>query len=177
MNFRIIQVASKVIAIAIVFTLAGGCAKTPKPPVQVEMSQLQIREMQTREYHDVKEPAVMKSVIAALMDEGFIINETNAELGLISAAKEVYELDEATKNIAEFNFGSGAGTYQTTLRSEASATVSKHGEVVRVRINIVQKAVSNAGGNIWSQPLYDMNTYQAIFSKVDKAVFIEKENI
>lgn len=177
MSSHTIQAVSRLIISLGVLMLIVGCAKTPKPPAQLQLSQLQIREMQTREYIDVSVKDVMKSVIAALMDEGFIINATDNSLGLITAAKEVYAVDEATKNIAEFNYGSGSGTYQTTLRSEASSVVNQYGDLVRVRITIVQKSVSNAGGNIWSQPLLDSKIYQSIFSKVDKSVFLEKEKI
>lgn len=176
MNSRIIRAGSKLVLFVVALAMVG-CATTPKPPVVPQLSQLQIREMQTREYSGATDAEVMKAVIAALMDEGFVISATDKDLGMIAAAKEVYDVDEATKGIAEFNLGSGAGTYQTTIRSEASSMVSKHGEVVRVRINIVQKSVSNAGGNIWSQPLYDGQVYQAIFAKVDKSIFYEKEKI
>lgn len=154
-----------------------GCASTPKPPPLPEMSQLQVREMQTRLYPDVTEGATLKALMAALLDEGYIIGTVQPELGVVTAAKELYEVDEKTKSIAEFNYGSGSGTYQTTKRFEASALVDKHGDSVRVRINIIAKAVSNAGGNIWSQPVYDAETYQRLFSKINKAVFLEKEDL
>ncbi len=177
MSFHTTLVDSRILFVLIAISILSACAKTPKPPEQAQFTQLQIREMQTREYDSVSQKDVMKSVISALMDEGFIINATDNELGLITAAKETYALDESTKSIAEFNYGAGSGTYQTTLRSEASSIVNKHGDVIRVRITIVQKAVSNAGGNIWSQPLLDAQVYQGIFSKVDKSVFLEKEKI
>lgn len=176
MSFLTIQARFK-FATLFGLLLLVGCASTPKPPVLPQMTQLQIRTMQTREYSGADEKRVLKSLMSALLDEGFIINAADQSLGLITATKELYAVDEATKSLAEFNRGSGSGTYQTTIRSEASGLVRPFGDVVQVRISIVQKSVSNAGGNIWSQPLYDPVVYQTIFSKVDKAVFLEKENL
>ncbi|KAF1074692.1 hypothetical protein [Halodesulfovibrio sp. MK-HDV] len=177
MKFRITQASSKLLLVSLCLMFLAGCAHSPTPPPAPDLTQLQIRQMQTREYSGVTELQVVKAVIGALMDEGFSISSTDKELGVITAAKEVYELDSSTKFAAEFNLGAGAGTYQTTLRSEASSFIKTYGKNVQVRISIVQKAVSNAGGNIWSQPVYNATVYQSIFSKVGKAVFLEKENM
>jgi hypothetical protein len=164
------------LVIFIAIFIIWGCASTPTPPPTPELTQLEVRQLQTREYKSTP-TIVMKAVIAALQDEGFIISSSNPELGLVTAAMEKYEVDTATKSRAEFWQGAGSGTYQTTKRWEASASINKHGEVVRVRINIVAKALTNTGGLVWSQPVYEADIYQTIFSKVDKAVFLEKEKI
>lgn len=164
------------IAFLISFILVG-CVSTPTPPPVPEMTQLQIRQLQTREYSSTEYITVMKAVISAFQDEGFIITNANSELGLITSGMEIFEEDKATKQWIEFWYGSGMGTYQTTKRFEASATVRQHGDVIRVRINVVAKAISNTGGIIWSQPVYDSKVYQGLFSKIDKAVYLEKEKI
>ncbi|MGD8561070.1 MAG: hypothetical protein PVG03_00975 [Desulfarculaceae bacterium] len=165
-----------VFALALVVGLVG-CVPTPKPPPKPNVTSMQLREMQSREYEGTNMQNVMKAVIAALQDEGFIISEAAMELGLITAAQEIYEVDEATKNYVEFWWGSGVGTYQTTKRLEASVTVREHGKKIRVRLNVVAKALSNAGGIIWSQPVYNPEAYQKVFAKIDKALYLEKEKI
>ncbi|WP_222705773.1 hypothetical protein [Salidesulfovibrio onnuriiensis] len=174
MSIRIIPAVSSLLVAAF---LLGGCIKANTPPPLPEMTQLQVRQMQTREYQSGSEKEVMKALVAALLDEGYIVSSADMDLGLISAAKESYELDEDTKNFMEFNYGVGKGTYQTTKRLEASTTVRQHNDVIRVRVNIIAKALNNNGGIIWSQPVYDLETYQRLFSKVDKAVFLEREKI
>ena len=157
--------------------LAGGCATPEGPPPLPKLTQIQVRQLQTREY-EVPDPVpVMKAVIAALQDEGFIISTANTEVGLVTAIMDMREEDEATKGWVEFWYGPGMGTYQTTKRFEASATVQKHDDKVRVRINIIAKALNNAGGIIWSQPVYDSKVYQRIFTKIDKSIFLLKQNI
>lgn len=171
---------SKKISFIIILYLiiaVASCVSSPKPPPAPEMTQLQIRQLQTREYESTNSLNVMKAVIAALQDEGYIISGANTELGLITAAMEIFEEDKATKAYIEFWYGSGMGTYQTTKRLEASATVREHEGKIRVRINIVAKAISNTGGTLWSQPVYNIAAYQELFSKIDKAIFLEKEKI
>ena len=79
-----------------------------------------------------------------------------------------------TVNAISFN---DPGTYQTTKRFEATGTIRKHQNIIRVRINIVAKALTNTGGIVWSQPVNEWQFYQNLFSKIDKAIFIEKQNI
>ena len=176
MNTRTIAAASKVIALVVlVACFCTGCFADKK--VKPQLGQMQIRQLQTREFADAKVTAVMKALIAALQDEGFILQQADANLGVITAAQEKEEVDTNAKFWAEFNNGSGMGNYQTVLRYEASATVHEHGDVVRVRINIVEKSISNRGGTLTTHPVYNSRMYQNLFSKVDKSVFYEKEKI
>ena len=162
---------------AVLLMLGIGCQPpAPVPPPVPKRTQLQVRQIQTREYGKISSEAVLKSVIAALQDEGFIISNADLKLGLVTAFVETFELDEATKNWVHNTIRSGT-PYQTTKRVEASATVEKYGEIVRVRINLLAKAINNAGGIVWSQPIYDANIYQKLFAKVDKAVFLQKQNL
>jgi len=182
MSFHTTQAVSSrlllpLVCVVIILLLLFGCVSTPKPPPVPKLTQLQIRQIQTREYSDINAKGVMKAVIAALQDDGFIISNADLDLGLISASVESYQLDEATKSYVEFWYGAGRGTYQTTKRIEASVTVQQHGETIKVRINLLAKAITNAGGLVWSQPIYDARVYQNLFAKVDKAVYLEKQNL
>ena len=170
---RLIAFAS----LAIAFLVISACVSTPAPPPIPKLTQLQIRQIQTRKYSDINTKGVMKAVIAALQDDGFIVSNADLDLGLISASVESYQLDKATKGYVEFWYGAGQGTYQTTKRIEASITVHQHGETIKVRINLLAKAITNAGGLVWSQPIYNPKVYQNLFAKVDKAIYLEKQNL
>ena len=166
------------LAIATFVTISCGCSPpAPMPPPFQEMTQLEVRELQSREFNGVKIEKVMKAVVSALQDEGFIISNADSTLGIITAALEIYEEDKATKDWLKFNYGGGVGTYQTTKRIETSSNIREYGGKIRVRINIVAKALSNTGGIIWSQPVQDAQVYQNIFAKINKAVFLEKQNL
>jgi hypothetical protein len=61
------------------------------------MSELQIRQIQTREYENVKFEDAMKAVIASLQDQEFIITNASEKLGLVTAYKDIEEVDAWTK--------------------------------------------------------------------------------
>lgn len=157
--------------------LTGCVSPPPKPP---EMSELQIREIQTRQYENANYTEVLRAVVASLQDQEFIITNANENLGLVTAYKDLEEKDVWT----EFWVGP-RGTYwvgprsiyQTIRRIEANATVRQEGKIIKIRVNLIAKGMTNAGGVLWTKPIYDAEAYQRIFSKIDKAIFIEKEKI
>jgi hypothetical protein len=60
---------------------------------------------------------------------------------------------------------------------DCTANVSQFGEKIRVRSNFQLKQMNNKGGVEKVQTMDDPKFYQEFFTKVDKGIFIEKENI
>ncbi len=127
MNTNITQVVSKVLIIGLISIVFIGCTlKNKHQPKQTEiMSQLEVRSIQTKSFTSDNELFVHKAVVATLQDDGFIIDAYNQTIGLITAHKEIYEVDEATKSYKTFWRGaSGAKGWQTVRLTEASVVVS-----------------------------------------------------
>ncbi len=155
----------------------SACEQTSeKPPEVVVMTQLETRQLQTREYEDNDLIAGMKAVISAFQDEGYLINSANEILGVVTASFDVKsKIDEATKRYVEdwtYN-----ATYQTITRYEISASVSERNRGLRIRVNIAKKALNQNGGVIWSVPVQEPTFYQTLFSKIDKSLFLAREKI
>jgi hypothetical protein len=66
--------------------LLTGCATTPAD-VTGAGTQLETRQIQTREYDTLDKTMTMRSVIATLQDLGFTIDQADAELGTITATR------------------------------------------------------------------------------------------
>lgn len=66
--------------------LFAGCATTPANVVGAG-TQLETRQIQTRQYDTLDKPLTMRSVIATLQDLGFTIDQADAELGTITATR------------------------------------------------------------------------------------------
>lgn len=66
--------------------LLGGCATTPAD-IAAAGTQLQTRQIQTREYETLDKRMTMRSVIATLQDLGFTIDQADTELGTITATR------------------------------------------------------------------------------------------
>jgi len=62
---------------------AGALFTEKKKP----KSQLEIRQMQTREFETSDTEMVLKAMLNVLQDDGFIIEQVNPEVGFFNAAK------------------------------------------------------------------------------------------
>jgi hypothetical protein len=158
------QTVFKTIIIGIAFSFITGCGLQTKPDLE-PTSQLEKRQLQTRNFSGVEEIIVMKATIAALQDEGYNINTINDNIGIITA--------ERKHNISTKN----------TMTDSATATLGTFNKIIRLRINITKTEEFNGLVSVMnprkkqSYPVYDAKVYQAIFSKIDKAIFLQKENL
>lgn len=87
----------KLFNIIITLIFFNACATTEQRP----KSQLEVREYQTRYFQVNDKKTISKAIVNALLDEGFIIKNTDLELGIITAeraadAKEKIEEDSKT---------------------------------------------------------------------------------
>ena len=161
------------LSLLVVICMSISCATTNIDP---EKTQLQIREFQTRSYDVDNELMVLKAVANVLQDEGYIITNAEADLGLITAQREASIEDGTEKFFAIPFFGANA-RYKKNSIIESTVNVSKFGKQVKVRINFLLKAYDNKGQLIELGQIDNAEFYQNFFAKVDKGIFIQKENI
>ncbi len=160
------------IASASVFILCTvGC--TPKnitPP----KTQLEVRQYQTRNYNSMDTKQVMKAVINALQDEGYIIKNADKELGFITAAKEI-DVESSGEAFVSRLFLGAAARFKKNSILEASANISEYGKDTKVRMIFQAKTLDNFGSPLDAKQMDDENFYQTFFSKIDKSLFLERE--
>ncbi|MDH4040022.1 MAG: hypothetical protein OEV88_05165 [Gammaproteobacteria bacterium] len=127
----------------------AGCA-TATPDVTGSGSQLQTRQLQTRDYDTLDKEKTMRSVVATLQDLGFTIDTADPTLGTITGSRVYYESDYK-------NF---------TMRMTVTVR-EMEGKRVAVRANarLNDKAVAD--------PL----TYQDFFAALDKAMFLTLQQV
>ncbi len=58
-----------------------------------------------------------------------------------------------------------------------TATIAEVNKKLRVRISVIEQELNEAGGIIYSHPVGDPALYQALFSKIDKSVFLQKNKL
>lgn len=81
----------RVLLVLTLFVLTGCAASTA--PIMAGGSQVELRQMQTREYETMDRRGVLRSVVATLQDLGFVIDKADFELATISATKlQKYEI-------------------------------------------------------------------------------------
>ena len=79
--------SDRTVAILVGVTLGfTGCATTGRPVS--ELTPLQIRYIQTRDYEVMEKKVLIQAVMGQLQDDGYIIKEANGDLGFLTARKE-----------------------------------------------------------------------------------------
>ena len=64
-----------------------GCATTTPVDISANSTQLETRQIQTRQYDTLDKALTMRSVIATLQDLGFTIDQADTELGTVTATR------------------------------------------------------------------------------------------
>lgn len=144
----------------------------PKPA----KSQLQVRQFQTRSYSDKDTRVVMKAVINALQDEGYMIRNADKELGFISASKES-DVENRRESIIARIFSGSDARYSKNSIMEASANISEFGKETRVRVLFQTKILDNFNNPVVITQIEDEQFYQQFFAKVDKSLFFERSKL
>ncbi len=154
--------------------VATSCAsREPKEP---EKTQLEIRQMQTRVYETDNFKLAMKSVLNVLQDENFIVKNVALDLGFLTATKEKDIEDPQASFWGKFQRDESARWPKTEV-VEATVNVSEFGKQLRIRANFQTKVVDNKGAVISVHQITDQSFYQDFFSKIDKGIFIQTQEI
>ena len=173
------------LAILILFA-TSNCAIAKRTK---KMSQLELREMQTRIFDTPDTTRVMKSAINTLQDSGFVIQEIDTDLGFIRAQKTFKKHHIDKKRVAGWSMMLAVMTattilsYGTNVGSMYDPSMRISNEMrnkTKVRFVLVEKILQNADGYsfVKSAPtnvirLYKPNVYQEFFAQLDKSIFYE----
>lgn len=154
--------------------LLVGCQTTTAQTQK--KTQLEIREFQTRVYPVSETKIVMKALLNALQDRGFIIENAVLDLGLISAEKHTNIENSGEAFMATLFAGANARWKKASI-VDCTVNVSEFGEETRVRVNFQIKTLDNKGDFIHLKNIEDAKYYQDFFAEVDKSIFIEKSEV
>ncbi len=159
----------------------SGCGTTSVPGMVLgkkakQKSQLEIRQMQTRTYESKDMKMIMKAMLNVLQDDDFIIKQVNTDLGFFNATKET-DVEKGSERFWEEFWWGKYGTWKKNSIIDCTAHISEFGDGMRVRVNFQVKIMDNKGGCVLVRQIDDPEYYQKFFSKVDKGIFIEKEQI
>lgn len=167
MNINITQVlSSTLILVGLSFS---GCNTGPQ--VVSKKSQLEWRQLQVKSYDNVKELIAMKAVLSALQDEGYDIESSNMDLGLIVASM-TKDSDGGCNGM-----GNMMVCERTTVVTVNATVQVASNNGVKVRLSISKRGMSGKGGTMWSRQEHEASVYKRLFDKVSKSIFLQKENL
>jgi hypothetical protein len=157
-----------------VYSLSGCVYEPPKPP----LTQLQLRQLQSRSYENREMVTAMRAVINALLDEGFIIKNADKDLGFVQASKDV-DIGGGGQVFADFGgfFGNNQARFRNSSSIDCSGTLTTVGRSTNVRLIFQQRILDNFGVPMSIDLIEDPVFYQNIFTKIDKSLFLERESL
>ncbi|MCP4641685.1 MAG: hypothetical protein GY851_14675 [bacterium] len=138
------------------------------------LTELELRTIQTRSYDTTDSQVVMKAVLNSLQDLGYQVKAVDKDLGFLTAEKWT-DLQRTKKQIRKA--AEKDEPISTTQVLECTANVTVHGDACRVRLNFQQKLLGAGGGALTARVVDDAAFYQALFSRIGKAVFLQLEGI
>ena len=153
--------------------------KQAQEDIITPMTQLEKRQFQTRTYESNDKALVMKAMLNVLQDEGFIVYNANPLLGFIYGVQDFDTSDPNIDISKEFGLSKARlnlnGVKVATV--ETTANITEYGKSMRVRVNFKRKLLNVYGNAQFIDDINDENYYQEFFSKVDKAIFLQKQKI
>ena len=160
----------------------SGCASIPEDAFKLSTTSLEDRQLQSRKFSTLDNALLLSSGASVLQDMGYTIDESNVDLGVLTASKKA----DAT------NAGQIAGVL---LVAGATGTATPTDDEQKIRICLVlQEALENATSSvaritiqrvIWDtqgkisrvESINAPELYQAFFEKLSKATFLEANQI
>lgn len=148
--------------VVVISTFFIGCVSAPKAP----LSQMQIREMTVKEIQsDAK--TVFKATMTILQDQGYIIQNTDFNSGLIVAEKEANK-ETTAGDVLTVLFVDPK--HRRTAVVKISATISEVSDKVsKLRLNIQEKEheeSSHGTGKNTTTNIQDKEIYTSLFNAI-----------
>jgi hypothetical protein len=167
--------------------LAGACATVQESALsRPPLAPLELRQAQSRTFEAADARLVLKAALDVLQDEGYVIREANAELGLVTAVME-WRSRQPSQGLRVLKWVAAVPTYGASLllptgktefsTVEANVNVTQEGERTRVRLSLVSKVTERNGTVKSVRPVDEPLAYQALLARLDKAIYLQKEGL
>tara|TARA_B100000767_G_C19718523_1_gene516123 strand:- start:449 stop:1009 length:561 start_codon:yes stop_codon:yes gene_type:complete len=181
----------KILTLLLVSTLIG-CGAIPKDALRLTSLSLELRQMQQKEYANISEKQALIASANVLQDTGYIIKESDLELGLLLAEKDRTAFDAenqaaaigGTVLIAVLSGLSGSTQPVEPIYADKNQKIRvsiifrvQEGNSVNVRVSF-QRIVWNTANQVSRlETIRDPEIYQSFYTKLDKSIFLAKEDV
>lgn len=185
-----IVVIFRAIALMLLAISITACASASHDALRFSEASLSARQVQTREFTQLDDGAILSASVAVLQDMGYAIDEVEVELGVLSASKRADATNkfeafgmvtaDAMQCVFTLMLACNRNLYEDIddvqdIRLTLIAGLQKPGGEIPVRVTM-QRIVWDKGGRVSEQEtITDARVYEAFFAKFSKAVFLERE--
>lgn len=171
------------LSLAVLLVLLAGCASGPPPEAfRMSTTALEDRQMQSRRFDTLDETGILAASVGVLQDLGYALDISNADLGVLTASKQLdaSNAGQMAAMILIAALGGGATAIDDDQKVRVCLVIypsqeSKGSTVVRVTMN---RFIWNTHGQITkAETLSEPELYQAFFEKLSKATFLEAHEV
>lgn len=167
------------IVLILCFALPTFAKKRQQEDIITPMAQLEKRQYQTRDYDAAQKNMVMKAILNALQDDGYIIYNANPLLGFIYGVKDFDTSDPDIDISKEFGLSKTRlnmnGIKVATI--EVNANITEYGNTIKVRVNFKRKLLNTYGNAQFIDDVSEEEFYQEFYKKVDQSIYLQKQKI
>ncbi|UCH21554.1 MAG: hypothetical protein JSU83_24175 [Deltaproteobacteria bacterium] len=186
---RIIKRFAVIPVVTVTLLILSACVVTQVKPAHLRLTpeSLTKRQLQTRIFDTDDESAVLAAGMATLQDIGFLVDESEVQLGLIVASKERSAIQpaEVTAHVILIILAGLSGqshdpVYDETQIMRVSLVVTpvmaeQLGTAVRITFQRI--VYTNKGTISKSEALGTPEIYREFFDKLSKALFLEAQEL
>ena len=169
----------KISSIALFALFLTGCGGIPEDALRLTTQSLELRQMQQKEYSSITERQALVSAANVLQDIGYIIKESEPELGFILAEKDRDATDQAQLAAAIFVavLTGQSSAIDKQQKIKVSVITRKRNNKMMIRVSF-QRVVWNTHNQISRQEtIKDNEVYKDFFNKLDKSIFLTREGV
>jgi hypothetical protein len=164
-----------------VMLLLSGCVGIPADALKLPPDSLANRQMQSRAFAGLAEPAMLSACAGVLQDLGFTVAESETKLGVIVATKERTAVDklEVTLNVlakvASFGLQPMDYAHRQVIRASLVTRPSPTGRPGQhnVRVTFQRQVYNNKGMIRLSQTLNQGELYNEFYHRLAQSVTLE----
>ncbi len=147
---------------------------------------VELRAKQTRRFHTLDEASLLAAATQSLLDLGYTINESQAEVGLLTGSKS-RDAEEAGQvagaimiTLLAAALGSGhSPTWDKTqtIRVTLVSTPIENSKQIEVRATFDRRLINNHGHAWRTEAIEDPEIYRQFFEKFATSAFLEAHRI
>ena len=158
----------------------AGCMGLPKEALRLPPSATEDREMQTRVFEADSEPDLLNACAGVLQDMGFVVDESETRLGLVTGSKTVSAKDvrQIAGVVAVFLLTRAllAIDSEQTVRVSVTTSASPTRDNAFLARVTFQRTVRAIGGQVTrAETLRTPEVYEVFFDKLSKSVFLDAQ--
>lgn len=166
----------KRVCFVVMMCFVVGCNRVPDDLMRPSGATLQVRETQSRTFDSNSDKKLMRASIAVLQDMGYVVKESSAEYGVVTATKEASAVS-AGQVVASIALAALTGVVtpidQTQYISVTMVVLDRPFDQKVSARTTFQRVVERTDKTQYAQTITDKDVYCDFYNKLDKALFLE----